>query len=155
MPSRIHRTKKVFAGFISWGVALGSINIPVRSFAEEKTCAPQELQMVYPDQVSASPAQMPAPKPVAVPVTVQISIANETLRADFEVHRPPPVKALQVGEFPYQKEAVEVFLSVAEKGNYPYFEYELGPFDQDLQVKIPAENKKFIDGVNLGLRHHT
>lgn len=96
----------------------------------------------------------PAKSILKNPVDVQFSLAGDTLLARFNV-RAKTLNAKPVlgpGEFPFQFDVVEVFVSVEGDARLPYFEFELTPLNQTLQVKILDPKKPFINGVDLGLR---
>lgn len=99
----------------------------------------------------------PATSTLKSPVSVQFILDNSLLKAHFEVHTPhlhaKPV--LGPGEYPYQYDVVEVFVSVMgpDSDHLPYYEFELSPYDQQFQVKINDPKKPFIENIEIGLIH--
>ncbi|MBX2994352.1 MAG: carbohydrate-binding family 9-like protein [Bdellovibrionaceae bacterium] len=93
------------------------------------------------------------------PVNVQWTLDKTNLKARFEVKTPTihskPV--LGPGEYPYQFDVVEIFISVADPAqkNLPYYEFEVTPLGQTLQVKINDPKKKFEEGIDMGLKIST
>jgi hypothetical protein len=85
------------------------------------------------------------------PVQVRTSLADDVLVASFSVASPTmnakPV--LAAGEHPYQFDVVELFVTFADSG-FPYFEFEVSPYNQTYQVKIVGA-KEHQEGVDLGL----
>jgi hypothetical protein len=47
-------------------------------------------------------------------------------------------------------DVVELFVTFSESG-YPYYEFEVSPYNQTFQVKIPDKGQPFQEGVDLGL----
>jgi hypothetical protein len=97
--------------------------------------------------------------PVLSPVTVQFSLRGNLLLVHFEVKTREIFASRVLGpdEYPYQKDVVEVFVSVSGDATHtPYYEFELSPEENTFQVQITAENGKlkFKEGVNLGLIPH-
>jgi hypothetical protein len=96
------------------------------------------------------------------PVSVMFSLekdaaAQSWLVARFDV-RTKEIYAktpLAKNEYPYQRDVVEIFVSVAAttSENVPYYEFELSPYDQDFQVIIESLKKPFKEGVQLGMKH--
>jgi hypothetical protein len=86
------------------------------------------------------------------PVEAHVSLADDMLIARFSVLAPSldAKKVLAQGEYPYQFDVVELFVTFSEAG-FPYFEFEVSPFNQTFQVRIPGGGKPFQEGVDLGL----
>ncbi len=87
-------------------------------------------------------------------VAVSFSIEDKLLVARFTADVPEPneKEKLAPGEFPYQLDVVEVFVSV-ENGRLPYYEFELTPNGQTLTVKVIHPRKPYKPGLDLGLAH--
>lgn len=90
------------------------------------------------------------------PVDVEWRLEGTLLTARFEV-RTPTIHAKPVlgpKEYPYHFDVVEIFVSVADPSqkNLPYYEFELTPLNQTLQVKINDPKKAFVNDVQMGLR---
>ena len=92
----------------------------------------------------------PARSALKKPVQARVSLAGDILTASYSVSAPLNArKTLGPKQYPYMFDVVEVFVTVSETG-FPYYEFEVSPFNQPFQVKI-VEGKPFQDGVNLGL----
>jgi hypothetical protein len=92
----------------------------------------------------------PATSVLKKPVQAKVSLAGDTLIASFSVSAPLNArKTLGPKQYPYMFDVVEVFVTVSESG-FPYYEFEVSPFNQPFQVKI-VKGKPFQDGVELGL----
>lgn len=87
------------------------------------------------------------------PVQTQIELNGNFLKVSFdvkseEINAKPVFKS---GEYPFQFDVVELFLSVGKK-TYPYYEFQVSPFDQTFVVKIPAI-KKFVNNFKVDWTH--
>ena len=95
----------------------------------------------------------PATSTLSAPVDVQFAIDGDELKAHFEV-RTKEIFAhehLAKGEYPYQFDVVELFVSVAGQASpFPYYEFEVSPYGETFQVKIPGGGKPFQDGIDVG-----
>jgi hypothetical protein len=85
------------------------------------------------------------------PVRATASLADDTLTARFSVATPSlnAKKVLGKHEYPYQFDVVELFVTFSPAG-FPYFEFEVSPYNQTFQVKIVSAGEHF-EGVDLGL----
>jgi hypothetical protein len=85
------------------------------------------------------------------PVEVHVSLADDALIARFSVSTPSlnAKKVLAAGEYPYQFDVVELFVTFSD-GGFPYYEFEVSPYNQTFQVRIVSA-KKHQEGVDLGL----
>jgi hypothetical protein len=85
------------------------------------------------------------------PVQVQASLVDDALAARFSVSVPSlnAKKVLERGEYPYQFDVVELFVTFSDSG-FPYFEIEVSPYNQTFQVRI-VSTKEHHEGVDLGL----
>ena len=85
------------------------------------------------------------------PVEVHVSLADDALIARFSVSTPSlnAKKVLAAGEYPYQFDVVELFVTFSE-GGFPYYEFEVSPYNQTFQVRIISA-KQHQEGVDLGL----
>ncbi|HET7888645.1 MAG TPA: carbohydrate-binding family 9-like protein [Bradyrhizobium sp.] len=85
------------------------------------------------------------------PVEVHTSLAGDVLIARFSVTSSSinAKRELGPGEHPYQYDVVEVFATFSERG-FPYFEFEVSPYNQTFQVRI-NDPKQHQEGVDLGL----
>jgi hypothetical protein len=93
----------------------------------------------------------PAKSALKNPVQAKVALTGDVLTASFSVSAPSlnAKKTLGPKEFPYMFDVVEMFVTVSETG-FPYYEFEVSPFNQTFQVKI-VKGKPFQEGVDLGL----
>jgi hypothetical protein len=93
----------------------------------------------------------PATSTLKNPVQVQATLADDALVVRFSVSTPSlnANKVLGPGEYPYQFDVVETFVSFSDDG-FPYFEFEVSPYNQTFQVRIVSA-KEHQEGVDLGL----
>jgi hypothetical protein len=93
----------------------------------------------------------PAHSSLRKPVSVTATVTDDILTARFTVATPllNAKTVLATGEYPYQFDVVELFVTFSDSG-FPYFEFEVSPYNQTLQVRI-ATGKEHHDGVDLGL----
>ena len=93
----------------------------------------------------------PATSALKNPVQVRTSLADDVLIASFSVTSPSmnAKKVLGPGEHPYQFDVVELFVTFSGSG-FPYFEFEVSPYNQTFQVKIVSA-REHHEGVDLGL----
>jgi hypothetical protein len=84
-------------------------------------------------------------------VQVRASLTGDTLTARFSVLAPSlnAKKVLAAGEYPYQFDVVELFVTFSDSG-FPYYEFEVSPYNQTFQVRI-VSSKEHQEGVDLGL----
>lgn len=85
------------------------------------------------------------------PVQATASLAADTLTARFAVATPSlnAKKALSKHEYLYQFDVVELFVTFSPTG-FPYFEFEVSPYNQTFQVRIISA-REHLEGVDLGL----
>ena len=93
----------------------------------------------------------PATSALKHPVQVRTSLADDALIARFSVTSPSvnAKKVLDPGEHPYRFDVVELFLTFSD-GGFPYFEFEVSPYNQTFQVRIISK-KEHHESVDLGL----
>lgn len=93
----------------------------------------------------------PATSALKKPVQVQATLTEDSLIVRFSVSEPSlnAKKVLDAGEYPYQFDVVEVFVTFSDSG-FPYFEFEVSPYNQTLQVKILSAQER-QEGVDLGM----
>jgi hypothetical protein len=94
----------------------------------------------------------PAKSALKKPVQVHASLAGDTLIASYSVSSPSlnARKSLGPKQFPYMFDVVELFVTFSESG-FPYYEFEVSPFNQIFQVRIISHTQPFQEGVDLGL----
>lgn len=85
------------------------------------------------------------------PVQVHTSLADDALTVRFAVASPSinAKKRLAPNERPYEFDVVEVFVTFSDNG-FPYFEFEVSPYNQTFQVRI-VSRREHHEGVELGL----
>jgi hypothetical protein len=93
----------------------------------------------------------PAHSDVKNPVKADVSLADDVLTARFSASVRPlnAKKILGPNDFPYAFDVVELFVTFSNTG-FPYYEFEVSPYNQTLQVRIVAA-KQHQEGVDLGL----
>jgi len=92
----------------------------------------------------------PARSALKKPVQVKASLADDTLTVSYSVTAPlNAVKVLGSKQYPYMFDVVELFVTFSETG-FPYFEFDVSPFNQTLQVNIVSRTRH-REGVDLGL----
>ncbi len=92
----------------------------------------------------------PARSVLKKPVQVKASLADDTLTVSYSVTAPlNAAKVLGPEQHPYMFDVVELFVTFSEAG-FPYFEFEVSPFNQTFQVKIVGRTRH-QEGVDLGL----
>jgi hypothetical protein len=94
----------------------------------------------------------PAKSVLKKPVQVRASLAGDTLTASYSVSAPSlnAKKILGPRQFPYMFDVVELFVTFSETG-FPYYEFEVSPFNQSFQVRIISHTQPFQEGIDLGL----
>lgn len=93
----------------------------------------------------------PAESVLKRPVRAKASLADDILTVSYSVSAPSlnAMKVLGPGQYPYMFDVVELFMTFSETG-YPYFEFEVSPYNQTFQVKI-LTHAKHQEGIDLGL----
>jgi hypothetical protein len=93
----------------------------------------------------------PANSALNNPVQVRVSLADDTLIASYSVATPTlnASKVLGPKQYPYMFDVVELFVTFSETG-FPYYEFEVSPFNQAFQVRI-VSHALHQEGVDLGL----
>jgi hypothetical protein len=93
----------------------------------------------------------PATSVLRKPVQVAVSVADDRLIARFSMTAPSLYarKTLGAKQYPYMFDVVEVFVTFSETG-FPYYEFEVSPYNQTFQVKIVSRTEHH-EGVDLGL----
>jgi hypothetical protein len=94
----------------------------------------------------------PAKSALKKPVQVKTSLVGGTLVASYSVATPSlnASKVLGPKQYPYMFDVVELFVTFSESG-FPYYEFEVSPYNQTFQVRIPGGGKSHQEGVDLGL----
>ena len=94
--------------------------------------------------------------PEARPARVHFTLEGSILVASFEVLAPKifAKNPLPPGEFPYEYDVVEVFFAVnGSQDNYPYYEFEVSPYNQTFEVLVELRNgeKHFSYSMDYGI----
>jgi hypothetical protein len=94
----------------------------------------------------------PAKSVLKKPVQVRASLAGDTLTVSYSVSAPSlnAKKFLGPQQFPYMFDVAELFVTFSETG-FPYYEFEVSPFNQTFQVRIISHTQPFQEGIDLGL----
>ena len=93
----------------------------------------------------------PAKSALKKPVQVKAWLADGIMTASYSVTAPSlnATKVFGPGQHPYTFDVVELFVTFSETG-YPYFEFEVSPYNQNYQVRI-LTHAQHQEGVDLGL----
>jgi len=94
----------------------------------------------------------PAKSALEKPVQAKASLADDILAVSYSVTAPSlnAIKTLGPRQYPYMFDVVELFVTFSETG-FPYFEFEVSPYNQTFQVKIVSLTEPFQEGLDLGL----
>ena len=106
----------------------------------------------------ARPLQFCKPKPRSSPSPVQVELALEgkLLVANFDVVCAHifAKKELARNEHPYEFDVVELFVTSSNSpASDPYYEFEVSPYNQALQVNVIEPRREFYFGVKNGFQH--
>jgi hypothetical protein len=109
------------------------------------TTQPAALEFSKPSQSHAKPA----------PVTVSFAREGASLRVHFKVTAAAIFAKPQLahGEYPYDFDVVELFVTNAKSGSPAYYEFEVSPYNQSLQVNVVAPREEYYFGVKNGFTH--
>ena len=109
------------------------------------TAQPAPLEYSNPRQSQATPA----------PVTVTLTRAGGSLTAHFRVSTATIIAKPQLAgnEYPYEYDVVELFVSNAKSGTSAYYEFEVSPYNQSLQVNVVEPRQEYYFGVRSGFTH--
>ena len=96
----------------------------------------------------------PRTAPFKEPVRVSWKLDGRFLLVNFNVTIPVQYAKKVYGprDYPYEFDVVEVFVHVngSKEGNLPYYEFEVTPYNQTLEVKISDLAKPFELGITTG-----
>ncbi len=89
------------------------------------------------------------------PVTVTMARDGDVLVAHFKVTAAAIVAKRQLAhdEYPYDFDVVELFVRNAKSGQPGYFEFEVSPYDQSLQVNVIEPRQQYCFGIKDGFTH--
>ena len=106
---------------------------------------PLALGYSNPKQSASTPA----------PVTVSLVRRDDTLVATFKITTRSIVAKPQLAhnEYPYQYDVVEIFVRNAKSESPGYYEFEVSPYNQGLQVNIVKPRQEYYFGVQNGYTH--
>jgi hypothetical protein len=97
----------------------------------------------------------PREKGAPCPVSATFAVVGNSLEVHFKVvtaaifARPQ----LAAGEYPYEYDVVELFVRNAKPGAPAYYEFEVSPYNQSLQVNVVAPRQEYYFGVKNGFTH--
>jgi hypothetical protein len=91
----------------------------------------------------------------AAPVTVTLARDGDALVAFFNIAATAIVARPQLAhdEYPYDFDVVEVFVRNAKSNQPGYFEFEVSPYNQSLQVNIIEPRQQYCFGIKDGFTH--
>lgn len=103
------------------------------------------LQYSNPRQIQATPA----------PVTVTFARAGDSLIVHFRVTAATIAAKphLARNQYPYEYDVVELFVRNASSGTPGYYEFEVSPYNQSLQVNVVEPRQEYYFGVRNGFTH--
>ena len=111
------------------------------------------ILLTAPDALACELSLVAPPKSILKkPVRVKASLADDILTVDYSVTAPSlnARKILGPQQYPYMFDVVELFVTFSETG-FPYFEFEVSPYNQTFQVKIVGRTQPHQEGIDLGL----
>ncbi len=90
------------------------------------------------------------------PVVVTFALEGEVLLARFRVTTDAIFarRTLAHDEYPYQFDVVELFVRNAKSPHATYYEFEVSPYDQVLQVNVVEPHQQYTFGVRNGFSHN-
>jgi hypothetical protein len=118
-----------------------------------KLLVPMALLLASPGALACDLSLVaPAKSALNKPVQANASLANDILAVSYSVTAPSlnAIKTLGPRQYPYMFDVVELFVTFSETG-FPYFEFEVSPYNQTFQVKIVSLTEPFQEGLDLGL----
>ena len=118
-----------------------------------KLLVPMALLLASPGALACDLSLVaPAKSALNKPVQANASLANDILAVSYSVTAPSlnARKILGPRQYPYMFDVVELFVTFSETG-FPYFEFEVSPYNQTFQVKIVSLTEPFQEGIDLGL----
>jgi hypothetical protein len=94
----------------------------------------------------------PARSVLKKPVQAKAALADDTLTVGYTVSAPSlnARKVLGPQKHPYDFDVVELFVTLSETG-FPYYEFEVSPYNEKFQVRIVSRTQPRQEGVDLGL----
>lgn len=89
------------------------------------------------------------------PVQVGFTLENGVLRAQFAVETKHihAKRELTRFEYPYEFDVVELFVTADANSRPCYYEFEVSPYNQGLQVNVFEPRQEFHLGVKNGFEH--
>lgn len=91
----------------------------------------------------------------APPAQVSFEVESQLLIARFQVSAKSIFGKKDLGpkEYPYDFDVVEVFVTNSSDAKPKYFEFEVTPYNQGLQVNVIDPRQEFYFGVKDGFEH--
>jgi hypothetical protein len=92
---------------------------------------------------------------MSAPVTVSFVRDGDVLLAKFNVTTNTIAAKPQLArnQYPYEYDVVEVFVRNAKSESAQYYEFEVSPYNQALQVNIVEPRQEYYFGVKNGFTH--
>jgi len=89
------------------------------------------------------------------PVAVTLKLEGHSLIAHFKVACAKifAKEHLAHGEYPYEYDVVELFVANANTVAHGYYEFEVSPYNQSLQVNVVKPREEYYFGVKNGFSH--
>jgi len=89
------------------------------------------------------------------PVSATFAVVGNSLEVHFKVVTAAifAKPQLAAGEYPYEYDVVELFVGNAKSGTPAYYEFEVSPYDQSLQVNVVEPRQEYYFGVKNGFTH--
>jgi len=89
------------------------------------------------------------------PVTVTLALDDHSLTVHFKVTCAKIFAREQLahGEYPYEYDVVELFVANANLVDHGYYEFEVSPYNQSLQVNVVKPREEYYFGVKNGFSH--
>ncbi len=92
---------------------------------------------------------------VAPPASISLAITGDRLIAQFKVTAKEIFAKRDLGRnnYPYEFDVVELFVTCSNAERPAYFEYEVSPYNQSLQVNVIEPRQEYYFGVKSGFEH--
>ena len=89
------------------------------------------------------------------PVSATFAVAGNSLEVHFKVVTAAIFAKPQLAadEYPYEYDVVELFVSNAKSGTPAYYEFEVSPYNQSLQVNVVEPRQEYYFGIKNGFTH--
>jgi hypothetical protein len=125
-----------------------------------RSCLALAIVLIGATAAAEQPAQLKFSNPpqhgdTAVPVAVAFAIEGDSLLARFKVSATDiyAKRELARDEYPYEFDVVELFIRNASSADPTYYEFEVSPYNQSLQVNVVEPRRQYHFGVKNGFTH--